>query len=93
MSNELNTLSSNDLLKILAGLERRLGKLEGILQGQPISGVRIDSLSVNKLTGGTMTAVAYLGGGSGGGYVKIDGENNAIFVYDGVNNRIRVGKF
>jgi hypothetical protein len=64
MSNN-NTLQAKDLLQILAEQERRIKQLELILQGQPISIVRIadasitsakiESLSADKITTGTLS--------------------------------------
>lgn len=60
----LNTLSADDILQIIAGQERRIKVLEAMLQGQPIGTVRIadaaitdakiQSLSAEKITTGTL---------------------------------------
>ena len=89
----INTIEKDRLIGVISALEKRIKRLENLLQGVPIETVRIASLSVSKLTTGTMTAVATLGGGVGSGYVKIDGVNNEIAVNDGTNKRISIGKF
>lgn len=59
-----NTLSASDILDVIASQEKRIKKLEALLQGQPISVVRIAdasitnakiaSLSADKITTGTL---------------------------------------
>lgn len=60
----LNTLSADDVLRIIGEQEKRIKNLENLLQGQPIGTVRIAnaaitsakilSLSANKITTGTL---------------------------------------
>lgn len=61
----LNSLSKDDILQIIAAQERRIKKLESLLQGVPIATVRIadaaitsakiDTLSADKITTGTLS--------------------------------------
>lgn len=60
-----NTLSATDILDVIASQEKRIKKLEALLQGQPISVVRIadasitsakiESLSADKIETGTLS--------------------------------------
>jgi hypothetical protein len=89
MAGELNTLTKDDLLRTISSLRKRIERIESLLQGQPITTVRIDSLSVSKLTGGTISVVANLGNSN----VKLDGPNVNILINDGTNDRILIGKY
>jgi hypothetical protein len=61
----LNSLSKADILQIIAAQEKRIKKLESLLQGVPIGTVRIadaaitsakiESLSADKITTGTLS--------------------------------------
>ena len=67
MSSGLNKVSASDLVSILDSLNRRIGQLERVLQGQPVNIVRIadasitnakiDTLSANKITTGTLAVL------------------------------------
>ena len=60
----LNSLSKEDILQIISAQEKRIKKLEALLQGQPIGTVRIadaaitsakiDTISADKITTGTL---------------------------------------
>jgi hypothetical protein len=60
----LNSLSKDDILQIISAQEKRIKKLEALLQGQPIGTVRIadaaitsakiDTISADKITTGTL---------------------------------------
>ena len=60
----INSLSKNDILQIISAQDKRIKKLEALLQGQPIGTVRIadaaitsakiDTISADKITTGTL---------------------------------------
>jgi hypothetical protein len=60
----LNSLSKDDILQIITAQEKRIKKLEALLQGQPIGTVRIadaaitsakiETISADKITTGTL---------------------------------------
>ena len=60
----INSLSKNDILQIISAQDKRIKKLEALLQGQPIGTVRIadaaitsakiDTISADKITAGTL---------------------------------------
>lgn len=53
-----------------------------------VSNNKIKSMSADKITTGTITAVASIGESN----VKIDGEENRILINDGTNDRVLIGK-
>jgi hypothetical protein len=70
---DLSALQKADLLRQLARQDERIRKLEAILQGQAISGVKIDQLSWNKSYGDT----AVFGGQDNvAGQLEVRDENN-----------------
>ena len=52
-----------------------------------VTNVKISSVSADKITAGTLSAVTNLGATS----IKLDGENKRIIVNDGTNDRILIG--
>jgi hypothetical protein len=60
----LNSLSKDDILQIITAQEKRIKKLEALLQGQPIgtvriadaaiTGAKIGTISADKITTGTL---------------------------------------
>jgi hypothetical protein len=63
------------------------------IQNLAVTDAKINDLSVDKLTTGTGTldAVASIGTGAAGSYVRLDGPNNRIVISDGTNPRIVIG--
>jgi hypothetical protein len=61
------------------------------LEDEAVTTTKILSLAADKITTGTLTALADIGTGSGGSYVRLDGQNNRIIVNDGSNPRIVIG--
>lgn len=55
MSN-LNTLSKDDILQIIAAQEKRINKLEALLQGQPIDTARIATAAITNAKIGSVSA-------------------------------------
>lgn len=100
---ELNTLSKADILQVIAGQERRIAKLEAIMQGQPIATVRIAnaaitdakivSLSVDKLTTGqlSVSTIVYIGDPDSGDYIEEDGGNVRIVMYKDDISQLIIG--
>lgn len=58
-----------------------------LIQDSAVTNEKIQSLSIDKLTAGTITVQASIGSAN----VKIDGANNRIIVNDGTNDRILIG--
>jgi len=66
IAGNLNSLSKDNILEIIAAQEKRIKRLESLLQGQPIDAVRIanaaitnakiGSVSADKITTGTLQA-------------------------------------
>lgn len=52
-----------------------------------VSNKKVKSVSADKLTAGTLSAVTNVGDES----IKIDGENRRILVNDGTNDRVLIG--
>jgi len=89
----VNNLQKDDLERLLADTTRRLRRLEAILQGQPLSIVKIAnasitdakivSLSVDKLTTGRLSVgtIVYIGDEESGDYIVEDGGNGRIVMY------------
>lgn len=100
---ELNTLSKDDILQIIAGQERRIAKLEALTQGQPIATVRIAnaaitdakivSLSVDKLTTGilSVSTVVYIGDPASGDYIEENGGTLQIIMYKDFIGQLLIG--
>ncbi len=92
MSN-LTTLSRDDIFDVIAAQERRIARLEAMLQGQPIATVRIAdaaitnakivSLSVDKLTTGQLSVATtvYIGDPDSGDYIEESGGDVRIVMY------------
>jgi hypothetical protein len=93
MTESLNSLSKDDILDIFAAQDRRIKRLEALLQGQPLSVVKIAnasiedakivSLSVDKLTSGrlSVSTIVYIGDEGSGDYIEEDGGNGRIVMY------------
>lgn len=64
--------------------------VDSMIDDSSISGGKIINLEADKLTSGTITAIANLGEAAAG-YVRLDGENNRLVVHDGTTNRIVIG--
>lgn len=89
----LTTLSKENILQVIASQEKRIAKLEALLQGQQIGTVRIanasigsakiQSLSVSKLTTGVLSAntLVYIGAPGSGNYIEQDGGEVRIVMY------------
>lgn len=100
MVSNLTTLSRDSLLQIIADQERRIKKLEDIIQGVPIGTVRIAdaaitnakivSLAADKITAGTLV-VAVGVGTSGDGEIVLDGVNVRITMSDTADIRLLIG--
>ena len=66
----LNTIEAANIIRVIARLQERIEKIEGNLQGVPLSTVRIadlavtdakiNSLAVDKLTAGTLGINEYI---------------------------------
>lgn len=79
----LNIIERENLIRVINRLTDRVNRLESILNGVPISEVRIDSLSANKLTSGIISVLAQLGGDTGdNARIELDGENTRIVLYE-----------
>jgi hypothetical protein len=89
----LNSVTKNDLLQIVNNQEKRIVRLEAMLQGQPIGTARIAdaaittakivSLSVSKLTSGQLAVGTNvdIGDVSSGDYIREDGTNIRITMF------------
>lgn len=79
----LNIIERENLIRVINRLTDRVNRLESILNGVPISEVRIDSLSANKLTSGIISVLTQLGGDTGdNARIELDGENTRIVLYE-----------
>ena len=54
--NNLNSLTKDNILQIIAAQEKRIKKLENLLQGQPIGTVRIADASITSAKIATISA-------------------------------------
>ena len=103
MNVQLNSLSKDDLLQVLASLESRISLLERFLQGEPIGTVRIAdlavtnakilSLAVDKLTTGTLNVNTLfdIGDVDGGNYIEIDGGSTTLIMYKDDVDQLMMG--
>jgi len=100
MSGSINTLQKDQLERLLADTTRRIRRLEAILQGQPISIVKIadaaitnakiQSMSADKITTGTLSVFVGLGED---GKIKMEGDENRILIEDeDEDDRVLLGK-
>lgn len=71
----LNTLDRDSLLRQVSRLDQRIKVLERLLQGQPITSVRIADLSANKISTGILA-------------IKDGTDGAKIVVYDAMDNEI-----
>lgn len=76
----LNKMEKEDLLRVIARLSERVTQLERLFQGQEIDSLRIKNLSVSKLTGGVLEAVATVGDTGDASKIEIDGPENRILI-------------
>ena len=99
----ITTLQSQDIYRIIAELNNRIKTVEAMLQGQPITTVRIkdlavtdakiDSLSADKITSGQLNVSTTINIGSvaGGDYILIDGGNDRIVMYKSSTAQLVIG--
>jgi len=104
MSGSINTLQKDQLERLLADTTRRIRRLEAILQGQPLSIVKIAnasitnakivSLGVDKLTTGRLSVgtIVYIGDVDSGDYIVEDGGNNRIVMYKDDIDQLLIGE-
>jgi hypothetical protein len=84
-----NVIERDNLLKQVGDQQRRIERLEALLQGAGIDDVRIASLSANKLTAGIISVLIGIGASE---KIEIDGANNRILIYDDNDDpRILIG--
>lgn len=100
MISQLNSLSRDDIYRVIADQERRINQIMALLQGQPIGTVRIadaaitdakiQSLSADKITTGTLVVQVGVGE-SVDGSIVLDGVNVRITMSDADNMRLLIG--
>lgn len=99
----VTTVQKADLIRDIEDVKRRIKIIEGMLQGQQISTVRIkdlavtdakiDSISADKITTGILNVLTsiYLGDPDGGDYTEINGDTR-IAMYRSSVAQLVIGK-
>lgn len=77
-ANNLNAIDRDNIVRQIQYLQSRVNRLETLLQGVPISGVKIADLSADKLSAGTIDVLVKLGVNN----IEVDGANKRILVKD-----------
>jgi hypothetical protein len=99
MPDNLNILERAKLTRRLQINKRRIDKLEELLSGVPvgtakfqdlaITNAKIEGLSADKITAGTLSVQVDVGDPTSG-YVRFDAENDRIIINDGTTNRVLI---
>lgn len=89
----LNTLEADNIIRQIAYLKDRIGKLESYFQGTPIPSMKIGSISASKITAGTLKESTILGQDTDpDNLVTIDGEETRIMIKIDGTDQILIGK-
>lgn len=86
----ITVLEARNFLRQLERQNERIKKLEGLLQGQGVSSVKITDLKADKITAGNLV-VAVGVGSSVNGAISLDGINVQFRMEDAFNVRFLVG--
>ena len=86
----ITILEARNLLRIFARQNERIKKLEGLLQGQGVSSVKITDLKANKITTGNLIVAVGVGSAVDGS-ITLDGINVQLRMADADDTRLLIG--